>query len=426
MRWSKMFIDQGELTIDAPGAGSSQTEAILARCGDGKGPMRPGLISLDPPEFERSKLPSTVSVSINNVSQISQRHAALTLSEYKVSRSNNIVLLDRTLTQVSGRYIFEAVSMNSDQIVGFILSIEHSLRLRLSECREPNRDQPEVSTGDVHRITEADQIQIISTGLTTTVHPKFRKAGLAMDLIRAVIQRGYQYGIYCGYHFTTESHTKSAINVATWYRILDVKKAYKFGYSIETKSKRHHPDFDNLIKKYKVDPIETGWSLRPTIYSDLKFLDESDRKLTIGQITSEQWDRLSATPLRWFSLDASIQLDVASVAQQIFESNINPIVKRLAVIRPFIVYLADTQKVCTGAQLVFFEATDLNAAKQLSNLFLGALIEGGYIVLHGVSLGWVCNLERHLKLIRTGSMWLDFYNFRLPSSRPEEISVIYI
>ena len=386
MSWSEMFVDQGNAT--ASNKSESKTSLIDRSSVDAS----PGLISISDPQFKTSKtlrLQTGDTVSIKDVPEINEKHAALTLLEAKFSKNNNVVLLDRTLTLISGKYIFEAVSTVSDQIVGFILSVEHSLRLRLN----------------------APDVKIISAGLTTnlTVHPQFRKAALAMHLIRAVIQKGYRYGVYCGYHFTNESHSKSAVKIVAWYRILDVKKAYDFGYQTRSTSS----DFNVLQDQYRIQDISTGWSIRPTVYSDMVFLDASKRKLTIGQVTPEQWTRLSGTPLRWFSLE----FESASKETQI---------RGVAAIRPFIVYLADTKKICTAAQLVFFEAADLNAAKQLSNLLLGALTSNGYVVLHGVSLGWICQLEDYLKCVRAGSMWLDFYNLRLPSSRPEELSVLYI
>lgn len=401
--WSEMFVDQGNA------AASDKSESKTSLIDRSSVDASPGLISISDPQFETSKtlklqtphIRGGDTVSIKDVPEINEKHAALTLLEAKFSKSNNVVLLDRTLTLISGKYIFEAVSTVSgsrsrtspeglsDQMVGFILSVEHSLRLRLN----------------------ASDVKIISTGLTTnlTVHPEFRKAALAMHLIRAVIQKGYGHGVYCGYHFTNESHSKSAVKIVAWYRILDAKKAYDFGYRTRSTSS----DFSVLQNQYRIQDISIGWSIRPTVYSDMVFLDASRRKLTIGQVTPEQWTRLSGTPLRWFSLE--------------FEAASNKVeIRGVAAIRPFIVYLADTKKICTAAQLVFFEAADLNAAKQLSNLLLGALTANGYVVLHGVSLGWICQLEDYLKCVRTGSMWLDFYNLRLPSSRPEELSVLYI
>ena len=390
MSWLGMFVDQGSLTVSAQfeNEASSQSPTDTS----------PGLISISDPQFETSKtlkLPTGNTVSIREVPEINEKHAALTLLEAKFSKTDNVALLDRTLTLISGKYIFEAAV--NDQIVGFILSVEHSLRLRLN----------------------VSEVKTISTGLTTnlTVHPQFRKVALAMHLIRAVIQKGYRLGVHCGYHFTNESHSKSAVKIVAWYRILDVKKAHDFGYRpVSTNSS---PDFNRLQHRYKIQPASAGWSLRPTAYSDMRLLDVSQRKLTIGQVTPEQWARLSGTPLRWLTLefrspptggDTPVKVEIRGVAA----------------IRPFIVYLADTKRICTAAQLVFFEAVDLKAAKELTHLLLEALVSNGYIVLHGVSLGWICQLEDYLKCVRTGSMWLDFYNLRLPSSRADELSVLYI
>ena len=388
MSWTEMFVDQGALTASSKSGDEASSISQL------KTETSPGLISISDPQFETSKalkLQTGDTVSIRDVSEINEKHAALTLLEAKFSKTDNVVLLDRTLTLISGEYIFEAVSTVNDQIVGFILSVEHSLRLRLN----------------------ASEVKTISTGLTTnlTVHPQFRKATLAMHLIRAVIQKGYRLGVYCGYHFTNESHSKSAVKVAAWYRVLEVKKAYDFGYRpVSTNSS---PDFNRLQNRYKIPPVSTGWSLRPTVYSDMALLDQSQRKLTMGQVTPEQWARLSGTPLRWLTLEFRSPSDTVGI-------------RGVAAIRPFIVYLADTKRICTTAQLVFFEAVDLNAAKELSHLLLGALVSNGYVVLHGVSLGWICQLEDYLKCVRTGSMWLDFYNLRLPSTRADELSVLYI
>jgi len=355
-----------------------------------------GIISKDAPVSPQYRS----GVQIRSVDTITQKHTILTLLDAKSNAQNNVALLDPTLITIAKDYIFEAVETTSERVIGFILSIPHCLRLMSStqshnkNSRRPSRD-----------IT--DEV-IIPTGLTThlTIDPNYRKDALAMDLIRSVICKGYTKGIYCGYHFTKEAHTKSSIKLASWYRMLDINKAHSFGYRVT--SNMNNVDMALMERQHKPRAVTGDWLIRPTEYTDFDVLGRCIRKLGIGRPNEAEWARLSATPLRWFTLVQSNQI------------------MGLAAALPFIVYVTETQKICTAAQLIFFEAVNVNAAKQLGNLLFKALIEGGYSVLHGVSMGTICNLEDYLKLIRSGHLWLDFYNLRLESTRAEDISVLYV
>ena len=375
--WSEMFIDKGE-------ALSSE-----------------GIISKDAPvnSAQRSE------IQIRSTNVITQKYTILTLLEAKSNSQNNVALLDSTLISIAKDYVFEAVETRSERVIGFILSIQHSLRLQSSKSKLSGSSTTKESKSSS---TDTTNETIISTGLTThlTIDPKYRKDALAMDLIRAVISKGYTNGIYCGYHFTKEAHSKSSIKLTSWYRILDVRKAYSFGYRATANTK--NVDMALIEERHKPNTVSSEWFIRPTEYADFDVLERCIRKLRISRPDENEWARLSATPLRWFTLIQSNQ------------------VVGLAAIRPFIVYLADTKKICTAVQLIFFDAINLKAGKQLGNLLFRALIEGGYIVLHGVSMGLICDLEDYLKVIRSGHLWLDFYNLRVESTKAEDVSILYI
>jgi hypothetical protein len=372
-----MFIDKGEAQSDE------------------------GIISKDPPVNASQR--SGVQIRSTNV--ITQKHTILTLQEAKSNSQNNVALLDCTLISIAKDYVFEAVETGSERVIGFILSIQHSLRLQSSK---PKGSRLSTTRDSKNSSIDTTNETIILAGLTThlTIDPKYRKDALAMDLIRAVISKGYTNGIYCGYHFTKEAHSKSSIKLTSWYRLLDVQKAYSSGYRATANTK--NVDMAQIEERHKTNPVSSEWFIRPTEYADFDVLERCIRKLRIGRPDENEWARLSATPLRWFTLIHSHQ------------------VVGLAAIRPFIVYLADTKKICTASQLIFFDAINLKAGKQLGNLLFRALIEGGYIVLHGVSMGTICNLEHYFKLIRSGHLWLDFYNLRLESTQAEDLSVLYI
>jgi hypothetical protein len=375
--WSEMFIDKGEVL---------SAEGIISKDAPVNSSQRSGIL-------------------IRSINVITQKHTILTLLEAKSNAENNVALLDCTLISIAGDYVFEVVETGSERVIGFILSIAHSLRLRSSRSKRSSSLNPKGSkNGSKDIINE----KVISTGLTThlTIDPKYRKDALAMDLIRSVISKGYTNGIYCGYHFTKDAHSKSSIKLASWYRILDVQKAYTFGYRATADSK--NVDMALMETRHKPNSVSSDWSIRPTEYADFDVLEQCIRKLQICRPNEAEWARFSTTPLRWFTLIRSNQP------------------QGLVAIRPFMVYLADTKRICTTAQLIFFEAVNVNAAKQLGNLLFSALIEGGYIVLHGVSMGTICNLEDYLKLIRSGHLWLDFYNLRLESTKAEDVSILYI
>ena len=92
-----------------------------------------------------------------------------------------------------------------------------------------------------------------------------RNNGLAMILIRGIMKEGYdRYGINHGYYMTANSHHKINNEIKSWYRPINVNKAAKANFTINTfsqKGDRSNSTRRNLgyhIPKPNIIPIKVN------------------------------------------------------------------------------------------------------------------------------------------------------------------------
>lgn len=80
--------------------------------------------------------------------------------------------------------------------------------------------------------------KVITHGCTSylNVHNILRNNGLAMALIRELIQWGFEDNIYCDYHLTDHKIGENAIQISSWYRPINLPKSIGLGFTI--------PDFN--------------------------------------------------------------------------------------------------------------------------------------------------------------------------------------
>lgn len=63
----------------------------------------------------------------------------------------------------------------------------------------------------------------------------YRKQGLAMALIRSIMQEGFQrYGINHGYYMTFNKHHNINTSIESWYRPINLKKSKQAGFDLES------------------------------------------------------------------------------------------------------------------------------------------------------------------------------------------------
>lgn len=324
---------------------------------------------------------------IKNLSEITKEHTGFIVRENKTG-TGNIGLLDATLSTASQGYIFE---LSKDQkINGFILSIPHRIKLLSFNSNKIFQD--------------------IEAGVTTSlcVSEDHRKRALAMALIKSVIMRGYENKIYTAYHYIKENKTGSAVKLNTWYRILNPVKAHELGYTVTVpKQNKVKNPMKQAILRYTTFKTPSDWEINPTTYLDLSFLDNTSKRLSISKPSEEEFKRLSETPFRWLTI-----------------KNGNSI-KGIVVYRPFMVYISKTKKLAITSQLIFFESEDTSALDCM-NLFMKTMLETNHVVVYGVTMGALVDIESNLKISSTGNLYLDFYNFHIDNLQPKEVNLIYI
>lgn len=71
------------------------------------------------------------------------------------------------------------------------------------------------------------------------VHRALRGNGMAMALIRELIQWGFEDQIYCDYHMTDNKIGEQAFQISSWYRPINLPKSIGLGFMIPEFNKPH-------------------------------------------------------------------------------------------------------------------------------------------------------------------------------------------
>ena len=249
-----------------------------------------------------------------------------------------------------------------------------------------------------------------------------RDQGIAMALIRAVIDFGYtKYDTYSGYHYFSQLRTAAAIDVKPWFRVLNPIIADKFGYELAYKpsiiSKSRQPE--KLIKiAYMIARPTAELTVRPTTVDDFKHLIR--RVISIAPFTDAEWRGYVSTDLKWRTFVTKSGKGLALCG--------------IAMYRSF--DLVTRNGIAKAAQVSFFEVSSTATAIDINNMYrtLLHLIAGeGYVAVHGSMMGPLNNEEmlvsNKVACFEKGSMYLDFYNVGLSKMGPvtaSDVSLLYI
>lgn len=135
---------------------------------------------------------------------------------------------------------------DKELIIGFVLNLPLPCLTQASINKDKKCNHHEWSK----KIDINNQKNII-IGCTSflCLHPEYRKQGLAMILIKAIIAKGHKYQSYAGYHLVSEIKTKTAVELNMWYRVIDLNLAPKYGYNYV--SYRKKSDKNNFRDKLK-------------------------------------------------------------------------------------------------------------------------------------------------------------------------------
>ena len=178
-----------------------------------------GIISKDPP-IPFQDVEKKIKLNRDLISDEYEEFCNFISSQNKMSSGNYTLLPIEELK----KYIFlnaKIVTLrggNKHSLLGTILSIPIPIK-----CKINNKEE------------------IITHGCTTflNIHKILRSHGLAMALIRELIEWGYQDKIYCDYHTTDNPIGKNSIQISSWYRVLNLPKSIGLGFTIPDFNKPH-------------------------------------------------------------------------------------------------------------------------------------------------------------------------------------------
>lgn len=195
MSWSEMFISTPDVNQDG------------------------FIISYDEPVKYEGNKKIILEYSISDLDEICDFYRA-----YNTMSTGNITLLPRSELELYLSYDNVTVLMRSEKgkLMGMIISI--ILPIFCSNNHEK---------------------KIINHGCTTflVVHPSIRGHGICMALIRGLIQKGYEKGLYCDYHTISFKLGDNSIPIKSYYRPIDLNKSIELGFLF--------PDCNNIRLKTK-------------------------------------------------------------------------------------------------------------------------------------------------------------------------------
>lgn len=365
-----------------------------------------GLLSIEAPPAPEL----TAGIQLKEDTKIQVTDEAFVLA-HSSEKGQNVALLDTKLSNVVDGYITRARS-ETKETIGFILNVPHHLRLELigkannDKLPLPEETQAKLPLPEETSSEKSSMTLSYASGLTThlCVHREYRDQGLAMALIRGLVCQGFTNKVYTGYHYIGTGRTLSQVPVKSWYRPLNVKEAAKAGYTLVVPSIKGIKDHGRVAAiMYKT---EVKHKYRPTRLADFTALHH--RKVSLDVPTEMEWNRLKQEPFIW----------------RTFCGAKGPLL--VGCYRPF--PIRKGTETIKAAQLVYVEiAAGLDKIDEVLASFIGFIAGDGYIVLHGTEQGPLVGNSDKLKLIRTDTMFLDFYNLNIGAKTgPEDVSLLYI
>lgn len=328
-----------------------------------------GVISYERPfDFKYNNIHIDEDLNVNVVlnGDVNQE-LLLFIAENGLSASGNSYILNpkSVIDRVNTRILHD------DKIIGFALSIPHS-----------------ISLNNIN----------IKTGLTTNlcVSLKHRKVNLAKYLISSIIDYGYNNQIYTGYHFISQPRTSSNIHVYNFFRPLNIEAAKEYGYQI--------PKGDYILNRI------ADYSIKKSNFEDFQLCEKVNRYLNIN---FEEKDFIN-------------QLNDAECLT-IFKKNT---VVGVCIFKTILVKIAKTGKICPVARMVYMECIPNKTFNVMSQIINYMTENKKHAVISGVCLGNLTDnsIRRKLGILVSGESYLDFYNIHINESKrnSSDVNVLYV
>ncbi len=296
-------------------------------------------------------------------------------------------------------------SDNKEKILGFVLSIPHQTVL-ISDDK-----------------TELPQILDFCATSNLCVSIDFRKKNLAALLISGVINKGFEEGMYVGYHFIKEPKSLSSVRIFNYYRPLDIQEALDSGFEIPSfrnSSFKLKKNFEVDRQEYKASHVldmEHEYYIRKnkdyivydSILEDLDFLGTQNRKLYVT-LNEKRFEELK----KYF-----VWKTVKSVKK-------NKIVSVFCY-NPKILVIGASKKACPTASMVLLETVSYHKNKILFTI-LEHLRTNKFVSMSGSLYGPLYDdeLRKEVKLVVSGQQYLDFYNLHINlENNPSKFNLLY-
>lgn len=297
--------------------------------------------------------------------------------ENGLSSSGNSYILDPKLSK-NNITVKLVEQYNSSSILGFIISVPHSIHLQKDDFLYEDIDT------------------VVSTHLCVSkIH---RNKELAKYLIAGVIDTGFSQNILTGYHYILNPKSESNIPIFNYYRPLNVETAIEYGYEIPSKngfnsSELSNKDLLKLQNEYNVNKFP-DFIVRETIYEDISFLQTCKRKLSVT-LSEKRFHELKDF-LEWYSIEHKGKV-VGIIAY-----------------KTMVMHVSKIQKGCPMGRIVLLEMKEKYTEAVLSKV-INHLQEKKYSVMSGVIFGTLTNriLQRKMGFCLCGTQYLDFYNLHV-------------
>lgn len=187
------------------------------------------IISYEPPVKYDTDKKITISYEITDLDEVCNFYR-----EHNKMSTGNITLLPKSELELYLSYDHISVLMrnNNGKLMGIVISILLPIN--------------------------NEQQKIITHGCTTflVIHSSIRGHGMCMALIRGLINRGYEKGLYCDYHTVPFKLGENSIPLKSYYRPINLSRALELGflypdcYDIRMKTKNRILFSNKLPKNY--------------------------------------------------------------------------------------------------------------------------------------------------------------------------------
>jgi hypothetical protein len=316
--------------------------------------------------------------------------------ENGLSSSGNSYILDPKLCK--DNITIKIKHQFDNTMLGFMISIPHSIYIQYNEFNSEN-----IKT-------------VMSTHLCVSL--KHRNKEIAKYLIAAAIDNGFSKNILTGYHYILNPKSESNILIYNYYRPLLIENAIQYGYEVSyIKDKFKLPasltnevpsrELIKLQDEYNVSRY-SDFSIIPTVYSDLQFLQTCKRKLSVN-LTEEEFNHLQES-IEWYSIKHKGK------------------VIGIFAYKTMVMHVAKIQKGCPIGRVVLLEMKEKFSEAVLSKCITHLQMKR-YSVMAGVCFGELSNerLRKKFGFVLCGTQYLDFYNLQIKLKKDgSDTNLLYI